>query len=344
MILKSSFFAVLCALFSALLLASACANSSSEQQGTGQNTPSSQHVPESNTANKPSVNIPDFSADSAYWYTKKQVDFGARVPGTKPHKACADWLETQLRRFADTAFIQKAKATAHDGKQLPIYNIIGIFRPEASERVLLCAHWDTRPVADQDDERKNEPILGANDGASGVGVLLEIARQLQAQKPTVGVDIVLFDTEDYGQSDIDDSYCLGSQYWASHLHKAGYKARYGILLDMVGAPDAMFLKERWSMNYAPATVAKVWSVAAELGFESYFPNMLSPGAITDDHYYVNKIANIPTIDIIHYTPEGGFAKYWHTHDDNMNAVSKNTLDVVGTVLMTVVYRENLPNS
>lgn len=285
------------------------------------------------------INIPDFNADSAFAYVQKQVDFGTRVPGTLKHKACADWLATQLRRHSDTVIVQTGKVTAYNSKQLPMYNIIGSFNPQSADRVMLCAHWDTRPVADQDDERPNEPILGANDGASGVGVLLEMARQFQAQRPTVGVDIVLFDVEDYGKSEVEDSYCLGSQYWAANPHRAGYKARYGILLDMVGAPDAVFPKEQFSLSFAPETVSKVWNTAAELGFDSYFSRSVG-GAITDDHFYVSKLAGIPTIDIIHYTPEGTFGKYWHTHDDNMKAVSKNTLDAVGTVLLNVLYKES----
>lgn len=291
-----------------------------------------------NTQAQATVNIPNFNADSAFVYVQKQVDFGPRVPGTPKHKECANWLTAQLRRHTDTVMVQTANVNAYNGKKLPMYNIIGSFNPQAADRVLLCAHWDTRPIADQDDERTKEPILGANDGASGVGVLLEVARQLKMQKPNVGIDIILFDVEDYGNSDIEDSYCLGSQYWAKNLHKPGYKARYGILLDMVGASDAVFQKEQFSLSAAPEIVSKVWKTAAELGFDSYFMNSIG-GAITDDHLYVNRLAGIPTIDIIHYTPEGTFGKYWHTHDDNMSAVNKNTLDAVGTVLLTVVYRD-----
>jgi glutaminyl-peptide cyclotransferase len=286
-------------------------------------------------------NIPDFSADSALAYVQKQVDFGPRVPGTPKHKACADWLANQLRRHTDTLIVQSDKVTAYNGKTLPMYNIIGSFNPQATNRVLLCAHWDTRPFADQDDERSTEPILGANDGASGVGILLEIARQLNLQSPNLGVDIVLFDVEDYGKSEVEDSYCLGSQYWAKKPHTPNYKAQYGILLDMVGAGDAVFPKEQFSLAFAPDIVHKVWHTAAELGFDSYFASSIG-GTITDDHFYVNKLAHIPTIDIIHYTPEGTFGKYWHTHDDNMSAVNKNTLDAVGTVLLTVIYRDGTP--
>lgn len=302
-------------------------------QTSNTTTPPQQNTPST------TVSVPDFNADSAFLYVQKQVDFGPRVPASPTHKACADWLTAQMRRLADTVQVQTAKVKVHNGKEVPMYNIIASLNPEANRRILLCAHWDTRPIADQDNERSNEPILGANDGASGVGVLMEIARQMKAADSPLGLDLIFFDVEDYGLSDIEDSYCLGSQYWAKHLHTPNYKPEYGILLDMVGAPDAVFLKEQWSMQFAPSTVDKVWKTAAELGYNSYFVNQMTNGSVTDDHYYVNKLASIPTIDIIHYTPEGRFGAYWHTHDDDMKAVSKNTLDAVGTVLLTVLFRE-----
>ncbi len=320
-----------------LLTAVACTTDSKQPDPQGQTPPKSD-----TTTGKPALNVPSFSADSAYSFVQKQVDFGPRVPGTPQHKACADWLEATFKRFTPTTFIQSASVKAHDGKKLPIYNIIATFNPQASRRILLCAHWDTRPNADQDTERKDEAILGANDGGSGVGVLLEIARQLSANPiQTLGVDIVLFDTEDYGDYGIDDSFCLGSQYWSKNLHTPGYKAEYGILLDMVGAPDALFLQELNSLNYAPDVVKKVWGVANELGYGSYFINKPTRAPITDDHIYVNQLAHIPTIDIIHYTYEGSFGAYWHTHKDNMKAVSKSTLQSVGHTLLTVVYREGV---
>jgi len=293
-----------------------------------------------NNTGKPTINISNFSADSAYAFVQKQVDFGPRVPGTPQHKACAEWLEATLKRFAPETFTQTATVKAHNGKQLPMYNIIAAFNPQASRRIMLCAHWDTRPNADQDTERKDEPILGANDGGSGVGVLLEIGRLLAANPVSnLGVDIILFDTEDYGSYLVDDSFCLGSQYWSKNLHTPGYKAEFGILLDMVGAPDALFMQELNSLNYAPNVVKKVWSVANDLGYGSYFINKPTRSPITDDHLYINKLARIPTIDIIHYTYEGSFGAFWHTHKDNMKVVSKTTLHAVGHTLTTVLYRE-----
>jgi len=282
-----------------------------------------------------------FNGDSAYYFIQKQVEFGPRVPGTPEHLACSQWLESKLKTYTPHTTIQKSSAKAHDGKELPIYNIIASFNPDVKKRILLCAHWDTRPNADRDTSRQNEAILGANDGGSGVGVLLEIARQLSKKPTKMGVDIILFDTEDYGAYGIDNSFCLGSQYWGKNKHVANYTAKFGILLDMVGAPDATFLKERHSLAFAEPVVKKVWKTAYDLGYESYFLNTITPAPITDDHLYVNQLANIPTIDIIHYTQTGEFGDFWHTHQDNMDIISKNTLVAVGKTVLTVLYQEDV---
>ena len=282
-----------------------------------------------------------FSAGDAYDFVKKQVEFGPRVPGSPAHKKCADWLTQTLRQFADTVFVQQATLKLSDGKPVPMYNIIGAFKPQSKNRVLLCAHWDTRPIADQDNERTDQPIDGANDGGSGVGVLLEIARQLKASPPNFGIDIILFDTEDSGMPNKEDSYCLGSQYWSKNPHVPGYKAKYGILLDMVGAGDAVFLMEEVSMKYASSVMNKVWDTAHKLGYDSYFKKRMTY-PVTDDHLYINEIANIPTIDIIHYDPtvyENHFGDFWHTHDDNLKIISKTTLSVVGKTVLTVLQNE-----
>ena len=203
-----------------------------------------------------------------------------------------------------------------------------------------------KPFADQDDENSDQPFDGANDGGSGVGVLMEIARNLQNSPVNMGIDIVLFDIEDYGppqdeQSSETENWGLGSQYWSRNPHLPGYRARYGILLDMVGVKDASFLMEGFSMMYAPSRVKKVWNLAAGLGYQSYFPEEYG-GYITDDHYFINTIANIPTINIIHLEKDsqsGSFFEHWHTTSDNMEHIDRNTLKVVGTVVLNVVYRE-----
>lgn len=296
--------------------------------------------------NKPTVNVPVFSADSAYKYVAAQVDFGPRVPNTAQHRACSEYLSNQLRAFGAEVTEQHAKVVAFDGTVLNAINIIGSFQPEKKRRVLLFAHWDTRPWADEDADEKNhkKPILGANDGASGVGVLLEIARQLGQTPTEVGIDIIFFDAEDYGayegHPNSENSWCLGSQYWTRTPHIPGYKAQFGILLDMIGAPNATFFREQISDYYAPNIVNKIWSKAEQLGFSNHFINQKG-GAITDDHLYVNKIIGIPSANIIQYHPntEKGFGSYWHTIDDTMTNIDKGTLNAVGTTVLHVIYEE-----
>jgi Zn-dependent M28 family amino/carboxypeptidase len=285
-----------------------------------------------------------FNADSAYSYIQTQVDFGPRVPDTKAHEACGDYLINEIKRFGAEVSVQEMKLKTFDGKTVNARNIIGSYNVESPNRVLLLAHWDSRPWSDQDSNPANhtQPVDGANDGASGVGVLLEIARQLQLQEPVIGVDILFVDVEDHGeprwvQSSNSDSWCLGTQYWARNPHVPGYTARYGILLDMVGAPGATFPKEGFSMRYAANIVEKVWSEAAKSGYSEFFINKQG-SYITDDHVPVIEIAGIPTIDIIHLT-DNGFADYWHTQDDTMKNIDKKTLQAVGQTVMNVIYNE-----
>lgn len=306
--------------------------------GCGERAADQSKAPE--TPAKAVVNPPMFQADSAYAWVEAQLAFGPRAPGTPAHAACASYLLQELGRFSDTVQLQTAPITAHDGKKFQLKNIIASFQPDLQKRVLLAAHWDTRPRAEQDSERTDEAIAGANDGASGVAVLLEIARLLQQQQPAIGVDIVLFDLEDYGISEVADSYCLGSQYWAANPHRADYMPQYGILLDMVGAPGARFFMEGFSMYYAPHVVRKVWNAAHALGYSPFFSFQQS-GPITDDHYYVNKIANIPMIDIIQHDPgtSTGFGQYWHTHADDIEQIDRATLQAVGQTVLWVLYQE-----
>lgn len=278
-----------------------------------------------------------FNSDSAYRYIQEQVDFGPRVPGTPEHFKASVYLFEKLKSFCDTSLVQTSNVTTHKGQNLTIRNIIGSFNPNATKRILLCAHWDTRPYADEDAENPTKPALGANDGGSGVGVLFEIARQLQIQRPKDGVDIVLFDAEDLGSRRGDpETWCLGSQYWARNPHKPNYTARYGILLDMVGAKDAVFPMEGNSLYYAEPYVKKVWNKARELGYGKYFVNYLG-GELIDDHLFINKILGVPTLNIVHYNPaQGGFGDFWHTHDDNMNVIDRNTLKAVGETVFAMV--------
>ncbi len=278
-----------------------------------------------------------FDADSAYRYVQEQVDFGPRVPGSAAHGKTARYLEQKLAQFCDTAFTQYGYMKGSKGQNVAINNIIGSFGSEKSKRILLCAHWDTRPMADQDATNPTTPADGANDGASGVGVLLEVARQLQIQQPDAGVDIILFDAEDMGDSRGEaTTWCLGSQYWAKTPHKSNYVARFGILLDMVGAENATFAIEGHSWLYAQPYVNLVWQTANSLGYSKHFVYNQG-GQLIDDHLYINKIRGIPTLDIIHYEPSGsGFGDFWHTHDDNMSGISKSTLKAVGETVFKVV--------
>ena len=294
------------------------------------------------------VNIPQFMADSAYQYIQAQADFGPRVPNTDAHKACGDYLASQLEKFGAKVYNQYADLAAYDNTVLKARNIIGAYNPDSRRRVLLCAHWDSRPFADQDKDKKNhrKPILGVNDGASGVGVLLEIARQLQQQAPTIGIDIIFFDAEDYGAPYFYDgiyrphTWCLGSQYWGRMPHVAGYNARYGILLDMVGGKKATFYQEPYSKRTAGKQVKKIWDTAHQLGFGSFFPKTEGM-EVTDDHIYVNEYARIPCVDIINYDPKSdtGFGDFWHTVDDNMSIIDKATLQAVGQTILNVIYNE-----
>ena len=288
------------------------------------------------------VNVPDFNQDSAYGYLKKQMDFGPRVPNTKAHDECADYFISKLKLYTPDVIVQTAQAKAYDGTILNIKNIIASFKKESNERVFICAHWDSRPFADKDPDQKNwkKPVPAANDAASGAAEMIELARLLHSALPQIGVDLIFLDAEDWGSYSDEDSWGLGSQYWAKNPHKQNYTARFGILLDMVGARNAIFTMEASSMHYAPDKMKKVWDIAAHCGYSDYFVEK-ETGAITDDHVYINKFLNIPTIDIIHYDPAlpSGFFEYWHTTKDDMRAIDKHTLKAVGQTLLEVIYRE-----
>jgi len=301
------------------------------------------------TDTNPTLVFPVFSGDSAYSYVKAQTDFGPRVPNTDEHILAGNYLVDKLSEYADTVYIQEFMARAYNATLLNGKNIIGSFNIKKKKRIFLAAHWDSRPYADQDKDELNhhQAIDGANDGASGVGILIEIARLLQEQQPEVGIDIVMFDLEDYGvpefetrRSNSQESWALGSQYWAKNPHLFNYNAQYGILLDMVGAKDAQFRMEYFSMQYAPHIVKKVWKIASNAGYGDYF--LLEDGSsVLDDHYFINQYANIPTIDIIQHDPNtaSGFYKHWHTKNDNLENIDAVTLKAVGQVLIEVIFRE-----
>ena len=296
-----------------------------------------------------------FSADSAYSYIAQQVAFGARVPDTEAHEACGDWLVSELQRHGAEVTEQRGSMSNYATVALPLRNIIAHIPGTMPTTILLCAHWDTRPWSDEEADYDNRflPVPGANDGASGVGVLLEVARQLQALRATnkidqlPSVDIIFFDGEDMGTPSHytgpqrEDTWCLGSQLWANEYMQTPIaqrtKYQYGILLDMVGDPSATFPREYFSVNYAGTYVEQIWRTAAKLGYGRYFVNQ-SAYPITDDHYYLNTLAGIPCVDIIDYKPNNGtgFAEWWHTQQDDMRNINYQTLQAVGETVITTI--------
>jgi len=294
------------------------------------------------------VNVPTFNADSAYYFVQKQVDFGPRIPNTTAHKNAGDFLIAQFKTYGAVVKVQEFTATTFDNKRINLRNIIASFNPEKKKRILLAAHWDTRPFSDKDKEKPTATFDGANDGASGAGVLLEIARNLRQQPTDAGIDIILFDGEDWGEkhgmeqpplpANLKAWWCLGSQHWSNNKHIPNYSAYYGILLDMVGGKGSRFAFESYSLEYAPSIVDKVWKTAAKLGYSNTFVNV-KDGGILDDHVFVNLNAKIPMIDIVSFDEGGSFGDFHHTQKDNMSIISKETLSVVGQTVLQVIYYE-----
>lgn len=291
---------------------------------------------------------PEFNADSAYAFTAAQCAFGPRVPNTEAHKLCGNYIAEKFRSYGALVTDQYADLTAFDGTVLKARNIIASYNPDAEARLLICGHWDSRPWADNDPDSANwhKPVLAANDAASDVAVMLEMARLIAQNPLKIGIDFICFDAEDYGapqwiNSSEENDWCLGSQYWAENPHKFGYKARFGILMDMVGGQGSTFSKELFSKEYAAQVVDIVWNTAAQIGYGNYFLNR-DGGYITDDHLPVNRIAKIPCIDIIPYFSDGpsGFGPTWHTVNDDMEHIDKNVLKAVGQTVLQVIYNEN----
>ncbi len=278
-----------------------------------------------------------FSADSAYSYIARQVEFGPRVPGTEAHRLCGDWLVSKLKSFGADVTEQTATLTTFDGTKIPMRNIFAQINPDAELRILLLAHWDSRPWADNDPDpaKHTTPVDGANDGASGTGVLLELARVINKDGTAPGLDILLCDAEDWGEENNDESWAMGARYFANNIPIEGYKPTVSILLDMVGAPNATFMREYFSQQAHPALANHIWDIAKDLGHEDMFPNRMG-SAITDDHVELIK-AGIPTIDIIDYREGSGFFSGWHTTSDNMDGISKETLQAVGDVMEMLTH-------
>jgi glutaminyl-peptide cyclotransferase len=285
-----------------------------------------------------SSNVPSYIGKNAYTYVEKQVSFGPRNPGSAGHKLALNYLKNELTKYADGVKLQNFSYPGYN-ETLDLSNIIAEFNPNAKNRIMLAAHWDTRPRAEEskDTSKQSLPILGANDGGSGVGVLLELARVLKEKKIDYGIDIVLLDGEDYGKKSDLGNYCLGAKYFAANL--GDYKPAFGILLDMVGDKEASFPKEGQSINYAPDIVNMIWGMANQIGAGT-FSNADYP-EIYDDHVALNQ-GGIRTVDIIDIELIGADTpdprrNYWHTNNDTMENISAETLQQVGDVLVNIIY-------
>ena len=275
-----------------------------------------------------------FSGQRAYEYVQAQLAFGPRVPGTEGHRKAADWMVERLRASADTVLVQAWTHTTVEGKRLEMRNIFARFNPQASQRILYLAHWDTRPVADSetDSAKRLLPIPGANDGGSGVGLLLALADALKAKRPGVGVDILLVDGEDYGDFDRNEDVFIGSKYFAANLPTPDYRPMYGVLWDMVGDRDLQIYQEQNSVSAAPEVVARVWREAEYLGYGRVFLPQVKH-AVNDDHIPLIR-AGLRVIDVIDFD----YRDHHHRLSDDITQVSAASLQVVGDVAMSLLTR------
>jgi hypothetical protein len=292
-----------------------------------------------------------FDGDSALAYARAQVAFGPRVPGTDGHRRAGDWIAAQMRARADSVEVQSWKHVTAKGDTLPLRNIIARFKPAMTQRVLYLAHWDTRPTADSDRNlgARQRPIPGANDGASGVGLLIALADAFRKTPPTVGVDLLFVDGEDYGafedwaDTSKNKDVLIGSQYFANRLPPA-YKPIFGVLFDMIGDASLQIYQETHSVNAAPEVVARVWQTAKELGYSKYFIPEVK-GGVTDDHLPLIR-KGLRVIDVIDadYCLDGGVEcgtserNLHHTMQDTIERISAKSLQIVGDVALTLLTR------
>ena len=297
-----------------------------------------------------------FNADSAYEFCAAQCAFGPRTMNSTAHEQCAQWIQQKFEQYGYQVTLQKADLKGYDGTVLKSTNIIATApvrsvatQSQPAPRIFICAHWDSRPWADNDPDEANwrKPVMAANDGASGVAVMLELARMLQQNDSVrLAVDFICFDAEDWGvpqwEEDINsDSWALGAQYWAASDEAKFKTYQYAILLDMVGGQGARFYREYYSMRYARNIVESVWQAANTAGYGSIFPYK-DGGGVTDDHVPVNEKAGIPCIDIINHYPDceqSSFGPTWHTVSDDMQHIDRNTLQAVGQTLVQFIYSE-----
>lgn len=277
----------------------------------------------------------DFDGKAALEYARAQMNFGARVPGTVNAQKAGDWIEARMRERADTVIVQKWTHTTINGKQLPMRNIFAQFRPELAERVLYVTHWDSRPVADASENLGDRqlPVPGANDGASGVGLFIALADLLKKTPPTVGVDLLFVDGEDYGDFGEMTDVLVGSMFFAADVKARNYKPIYGVVWDMIGDKDLRILREKNSLANAPEVVSRVWDVAASMGYEKFFVPEAFPDPITDDHIPLIR-AGLRVIDVIDLD-----YPYHHRTSDTMDKISAESLKIVGDVATALVTRQ-----
>lgn len=294
---------------------------------------------------------PKFVAENAMRSIVGQCELGPRVPGTPAWEACGDSIVAWFSALGLSIEEQRTTVTIYDGSTLPCRNITASLNPDNRDRILLCAHWDSRPWADNDPDEANHktPVLAANDGASGVAVMLELARILSnADSIRTGIDFVCFDTEDCGtpqwyegeQDEEENTWCLGSRIWAQQAEANGYKARFGILFDMVGGRGSTFSQEGFSLRYAKPVTSMLWHIAQQIGYGHFFP-LREGNYITDDHVNVNHIAHVPCIDIVPYHTDGpsSFGPTWHTLNDTPDNIDTNVLEAVGQSVLQLIYND-----
>ena len=283
--------------------------------------------------------LPLFDENEAYAQILTYEKFGPKVPGTEAHVKAGDWIISELKKASLNPLEQKTTAKTFDGKMIPVRNIMAQFNKDAKTRYLLSAHWDNRPFADEDPDPKyrKTPIQGVNDGGSGVVVLLGIAKSLQGKSISIGVDFLFLDAEDWGNPGSEESYCLGTQYWAQHPIPENYQAKFGINYDMVGRIGSIFPTEGNSAKKAPELAKKIIASAQKLGYSELFPD-IQVGSVIDDHIYLMQ-RGFPVYDLISMTPNGRFPPEWHTHLDTSEFISRDVLKAVGRTTLQVLWDE-----
>jgi glutaminyl-peptide cyclotransferase len=272
-----------------------------------------------------------FNAARAMEYVRTQLDFGPRVPGTEGHRRAGDWIAEQMRLRADTVIEQRFSHVTAAGDTLPMRNVLARIKPEAMQRVLYVAHWDTRPVSDQASNPADRalPVPGANDGASGVALLMAVADVLKMTPPTWGVDLLFVDGEDYGDFTAGRDVLIGSKYFAQHLPAPDYRPLFGVVWDMIGDANLGIYQEGHSVRRAPEIVSRVWQTAADLGYSRVFVPRVGE-SITDDHLPLLD-AGLRVIDVIDIE----FSAH-HTPFDTIDKVSERSLQIVGDVAVRLL--------